>query len=117
MTRGIRCARDYHGKATHTSLGVSLMIEAGAKVAIGDVLAERGCETLHALEGTSGTALYPHLDVTREQHWNAMVAAVLGRFGTLNILINNAARDKDIAADAMRLWHGLNEAGRLNGRR
>jgi hypothetical protein len=43
-----------------------------------------------------------------------MVAAVVGRFGKLDILINNAAQDIDIAADAMR-WHELNEAGRLMG--
>ena len=46
--------------------------------------------TLHALEGTGGTALYLHLDVTRQQDWNAMVAAVLGRFGTLDILVNTS---------------------------
>jgi hypothetical protein len=42
-----------------------------------------------------------------------MVAAVVGRFGKLDILINNPAQDSDIAADAMRLWQELNEAGRL----
>jgi NAD(P)-dependent dehydrogenase (short-subunit alcohol dehydrogenase family) len=66
------------------------MIEAGAKVAVGDVLDECGRETLHALEGTGGTALYLHLDVTRQQDWYAMVAAVLGRFGTLDILVNTS---------------------------
>ena len=35
-----------------------LMIEAGAKVAIGDVLDERGRQTVHALDGTSDTVLY-----------------------------------------------------------
>jgi NAD(P)-dependent dehydrogenase (short-subunit alcohol dehydrogenase family) len=44
-----------------------------------------------------------------------MVAAVVGRFGKLDILINNAAQDSDIAADAMRLWHELNETGRVMG--
>ena len=44
-----------------------------------------------------------------------MVAAVVGRFGKLDILINNAAQDSDFAADATRLWHELNEAGRLMG--
>jgi 3alpha(or 20beta)-hydroxysteroid dehydrogenase len=63
---------------------------------------------LHALEGTGGTALYLRLDVTRQDDWNAMVAAVGGRFGKLDILVNNAARDSDIAADAMAIWHGLN---------
>jgi 3alpha(or 20beta)-hydroxysteroid dehydrogenase len=66
------------------------MIEAGAKVAVGDVLDECGRETLHALEGTGGAALYLHLDVTRQQDWYAMVAAVLGRFGTLDILVNTS---------------------------
>ena len=51
--------------------------------------------TLHALEGTGGTALYLHLDVTRQEDWNRMVAA----FGKLDVLVNNAARDSDIAAD------------------
>jgi NAD(P)-dependent dehydrogenase (short-subunit alcohol dehydrogenase family) len=55
--------------------------------------------TLHALEGTGGTALYLHLDVTRQEDWNRMVAAFGGRFGKLDILVNNAARDSDIAAD------------------
>jgi NAD(P)-dependent dehydrogenase (short-subunit alcohol dehydrogenase family) len=67
-----------------------LMIEAGAKVAIGDVLDERGRETLRALESANGEALYTHLDVTREEDWTAAVSAVTGRFGRLDILVNNA---------------------------
>jgi NAD(P)-dependent dehydrogenase (short-subunit alcohol dehydrogenase family) len=43
-----------------------LMIEAGAKVAIGDVLDERGRETARAL-GNDG--LYHHLDVTQAESW------------------------------------------------
>jgi NAD(P)-dependent dehydrogenase (short-subunit alcohol dehydrogenase family) len=67
-----------------------LMIEAGAKVAIGDVLDERGQATVRALDPTSGAAIYTHLDVTREEDWNAALAAVVGRFGGLDILVNNA---------------------------
>src|SRR5438477_2748042 len=63
-----------------------LMIEAGAKVAIGDVLDERGRETARVL----GEALYTHLDVTREEDWQAAIDAVLGRWGKLDILVNNA---------------------------
>jgi 3(or 17)beta-hydroxysteroid dehydrogenase len=43
-----------------------LMIEAGARVAVGDVLDERARETVRALEGGGGEAIYTHLDVTRE---------------------------------------------------
>ena len=64
-----------------------LMVEAGARVAIGDVLDERGRETARAL---GDDALYVHLDVTSEEDWNDAVAAATGRFGKLDILVNNA---------------------------
>ena len=37
-----------------------LMIEAGARVAIGDVRDERGRETAHAIAGAEGVAIYHH---------------------------------------------------------
>jgi len=52
-----------------------LMVEAGARVAIGDVIDELGRATARALgEG----AIYQHLDVTAEADWNAAIAAALG---------------------------------------
>ena len=67
-----------------------LMIEAGAKVAIGDVLDERGQATVSALDPTGGAAIYTYLDVTREEDWSAAPAAMVSRFGGLDILVNNA---------------------------
>src|SRR5712691_3308274 len=67
-----------------------LMVEAGAKVAIGDVLDERGRETANAIGGAEGAAVYLHLDVTREEDWTAAIAATVARFGGLDILVNNA---------------------------
>src|SRR5215813_2275715 len=67
-----------------------LMVEAGAAVAIGDVLDERGRETVRTLEEAGGKAFYLHLDVTRESDWAAAVEAVVARFGGLDILVNNA---------------------------
>jgi NAD(P)-dependent dehydrogenase (short-subunit alcohol dehydrogenase family) len=64
-----------------------LMAEAGAKVAIGDVLDEAGRQTAAAI---GGAALYTRLDVTSEADWNAAVAAVTEHFGGLDILVNNA---------------------------
>ena len=43
-----------------------LMVAAGARVAVADVLDERGRAAVRDLEG-SGEALYVHLDVTREE--------------------------------------------------
>src|SRR3984893_1048441 len=68
-----------------------LMAAAGAKVAVGDVLDERGRKTARAIESAAGAeAIYTRLDVTREEDWTAAITAVTGRFGGLDILVNNA---------------------------
>ena len=83
-----------------------LMIEAGAKVAIGDVIDERGRETAR---GLGGAALYVHLDVTTESDWNAAIAAAVSRLGKLDILVNNAGLflGKDIESASLDEWHRL----------
>jgi NAD(P)-dependent dehydrogenase (short-subunit alcohol dehydrogenase family) len=83
-----------------------LMMEAGAKVAIGDVLDERGRETARAL---GDAALYAHLDVTSEAGWNDAVAGTVGRFGRLDILVNNAGLflGKDIESASLAEWQRL----------
>src|SRR5438477_9694871 len=65
-----------------------LMVEAGAKVAIADVLDERGRETAQAIAGTGEPAVYLHLDVTREEDWTAAIAATVARFGVHDIQAN-----------------------------
>jgi NAD(P)-dependent dehydrogenase (short-subunit alcohol dehydrogenase family) len=84
-----------------------LMVEAGARVGIGDVLDERGRDTAQAIG--NGTALYLQLDVTQEDAWTAAVAAVVARFGKLDILVNNAGLflGKDIEAASLVEWHRL----------
>ena len=83
-----------------------LMIEAGARLAIGDVLDERGRETAR---GLGDAAIYVHLDVTSEADWQAAIDAVVGRFGKLDILVNNAGLflAKDIEAASLAEWHRL----------
>jgi 3(or 17)beta-hydroxysteroid dehydrogenase len=83
-----------------------LMIEAGAKVAIGVVLDERGRETARSL---GDGAFYHHLDVTREEDWQAAVAAATARFGGLDILVNNAGMflGKGIEDASLDEWHRL----------
>ena len=81
-----------------------LMTEAGAKVAIGDVLDERGRDTAAAID-----ALYVHLDVASEEDWSAAVAAAVERFGGLDILVNNAGvfLGKGIEEASLDDWHRL----------
>jgi len=83
-----------------------LMVEAGARVAIGDVLDETGRETARAL---GDAALYVHLDVTTEEDWIEAVAAATGRFGKLDILVNNAGLflGKDIESVTLAEWERL----------
>jgi 3(or 17)beta-hydroxysteroid dehydrogenase len=83
-----------------------LMIEAGAKVAIGDVLDERGRETARSL---GDNALYHHLDVTSDMDWHAAIAAATARFGGIDILVNNAGMflGKGIEEASLDEWHRL----------
>ena len=43
-----------------------LMIEAGARVVVADIVTEQGLETVERLIKTGGEAIYAHLDVTSE---------------------------------------------------
>ena len=83
-----------------------LMVEAGAKVAIGDMLDERARDTARRL---GEAALYVHLDVTSEADWQAAIDAVRGRWGRLDILVNNAGLflGKDIETATLEEWHRL----------
>src|SRR5215831_12639092 len=86
-----------------------LMVEVGAKVAIGDVLDDRGRETARTIAGAGDAAIYQHLDVTREEDWNAAIAATTALFGGLDILVNNAGLflGKGIEEASLEEWHRL----------
>lgn len=60
----------------------------GARVVVADVLDDRGKV---AVEELGGSAVYRHCDVSEEQDWSDLVAYTVGRFGALNVLVNNAA--------------------------
>ena len=62
----------------------------GAKVVICDILEREGRQTEAEINETGAECLFAHLDVTDESGWQRAVAAVVARFGKLDILINNA---------------------------
>jgi NAD(P)-dependent dehydrogenase (short-subunit alcohol dehydrogenase family) len=66
-----------------------MMVEAGAKVLVGDILDEDGKKAVQSI-GPDGSAVYVRLDVTREEDWTAAVSTATSRFGGLDILVNNA---------------------------
>ncbi len=86
-----------------------LMVEAGARVIIGDILDERGRETARDIGGGDAAAVFHRLDVTREDDWNGAIAAAATRWGGLDILVNNAGLflGKGIEEASLDEWYRL----------
>lgn len=61
----------------------------GAKIVIADI--SDGKESVNAVEKAGGEALYAKTDVTKQDECEAMAKMAVERFGTIDILINNAA--------------------------
>ncbi|MGC5169066.1 SDR family NAD(P)-dependent oxidoreductase [Micromonospora sp. DT81.3] len=78
VTGGARGLGEAYVRALHA---------AGARVVVADLLDETG----RALAGELGDrAMFAHVDVTDEEHWDAVVRATIERFGAVDILVNNA---------------------------
>src|SRR5688500_14106182 len=66
-------------------------VREGARVVFGDVRDDDGKKVEAAIRAAGGEAVYFHLDVSREEDWEAAVRTAVERYGKLDILINNAA--------------------------
>ncbi|MFS3135938.1 glucose 1-dehydrogenase [Gluconacetobacter sacchari] len=80
---------------TGASLGIGratalLLAREGAKVAVADLKEDEGRAVVSEIEAAGGEALFVPLDVSREDDWTRAIAAVLARFGRLDIAVNNA---------------------------
>lgn len=60
----------------------------GAKIAIGDI--RDGQKTVSAIDQAGGKAFYLKTDVTKQDQCNALAKAAVDRFGSIDVLINNA---------------------------
>jgi glucose 1-dehydrogenase len=66
----------------------------GAAVVIADIVEspiEGGSSTVELITGSGGSALYLPTDISDWRAVDALVAAAVGRFGRLDIMVNNAA--------------------------
>ena len=66
----------------------------GAAAVIADIVdspIEGGPSTVELITGSGGSALYLPTDISDWRAVDALVAAAVGRFGRLDILVNNAA--------------------------
>ena len=86
-----------------------LMAQAGAKLVIGDVLDDRGKETVATINAAGGAATYVHLNVTSDADWQAAVQTAQSQHGKLDILVNNAGVfiGKGIEDISMAEWQRL----------
>jgi cyclopentanol dehydrogenase len=69
-----------------------LFAKEGAKVAAADVAGEKLKETVERInKDFPDAAIAEKLDISSEENWNQVVKDVVAHFGTIDILINNAA--------------------------
>jgi len=66
----------------------------GAKLVIADIL--DGNHVVEAVERAGSKAVYIKTDVTKQEQCNAMAHAAFDRFGSIDILVNNAAIFGDV---------------------
>jgi 3-oxoacyl-[acyl-carrier protein] reductase len=67
----------------------------GAKVAVADIVEEAASETAGAITAAGGEAMAVGVDVADRSAVDAMVQAVLDRWGRIDILVNNAGIMRD----------------------
>jgi cyclopentanol dehydrogenase len=88
------------------ALETELFIAEGAKVVFGDILDDEGRSVEQRITESGGEAVYTHLDVTRDSDWEEAVHVAVGRFGKLDVLVNNAgiANADSIEDTSEELW-------------
>lgn len=62
----------------------------GAKVAVVDIDDKVGQENVDTIRKAGGEASFWHMDVTDEENIKTVFAEVAGKYGNINILVNNA---------------------------
>ncbi len=78
-----------------------LFAKEGAKVVLADRLDEEGQAVADEINKDvgDGTAIYLHLDISKEEEWGSAIETTIKTFGNPTVLVNNAAvlRPKSIA--------------------
>ena len=99
-----------------------LFAREGCRVVLGDVLDDEGRAVEAEIGKAGGEAAYVRLDVRREADWTAAVDAAVGRFGKLDVLVNNAGvggpgRIEDVTLDEWTRVMDINSTGVFLGTR
>src|SRR5688572_18886991 len=86
-------------------------VEKGARVVLAARRAERLTALVERIEGSGGEALAVATDVTDEAAVQNLFDSAVGRFGTVDVVINNAGVADSTPVDEMSLetWHQVIE--------
>ena len=76
-----------------------LFAREGCKVIVADVSDELGESVVEEIGRSGGDAYYMHSDVTSMESWESTVSETLGRFGAIEILVNNAGLSSSFVQD------------------
>ena len=96
-----------------------LFASEGAKVLVADVLDDEGAAVAADI---GANAVYQHLDVTSEDDWATAIDVVMGTFGRLDVLVNNAGIAEpsplaDLTLESYRKVTEVNQTGVFLGMR
>ncbi len=75
------------------------MASSGARVVVADV-ATTGAETVSLIEAEGGEAFYVQADIQDSAAVSSLVAQAVAQFGRIDIAVNNAAIDPEVASEA-----------------
>lgn len=85
-----------------------MLAAAGAKVAVVAIDGARAAITADAIAAAGGSAMALAVDIVSEDDVRNMAAAVIERFGGIDVLVNNAAigspKDHDIVGMEVEVW-------------
>lgn len=86
-----------------------LLAREGARVVVTDVNETEGRNTVEKIVEAGGEAMFVRQDVASDADWTDAVARTLGRFGKLDIVVNNAGvlLSTSIADTSLEKWRWL----------
>ena len=88
-----------------------LFASQGANVVLCDVDQREGEKTAKSITESGGTAEFMQCDVTNESDWEKVINATTNKFGSLDVLVNNAGLSSGSTEDhlASEWWHKIME--------
>ena len=86
-----------------------LFASQGANVVLCDVDEREGEKTAKSINESGGTAEFMQCDVTNESDWEKVINATTNKFGSLDVLVNNAGLSSGSTEDHLssEWWHKI----------